>query len=107
MAAIKQVGEPVVEAIIKEREENGSVARGVCVTDENNYQKWIDNKLTPVIPRSIMQRLNIDERLKLAYNTFVSFSLQETIQLYEDGKFYIGEDIERIYSEVEKIVKRV
>lgn len=66
------------------------VAPMASVTDENNYQTWIDNKLTPVIPRSVMQRLNIDERLKLAYNTFVSFSLQETIQLYEDGKFKGG-----------------
>ena len=66
------------------------VAPMESVTDENNYQTWIDNKLTPVVPRSVMQRLNIDERLKLAYNTFVSFSLQETIQLYEDGKFKGG-----------------
>lgn len=66
------------------------VAPMESVTDETNYQTWIDNKLTPVVPRSIMQRLSIDERLKIAYSTFVSFSLQETIQLYEDGKFKNG-----------------
>ena len=59
------------------------VAPMATVTDENNYQTWIDNKLTPVVPRSVMQRLNIDERLKLAYNTFVSFSLQETLKVTE------------------------
>lgn len=63
------------------------VAPMESVTDENNYKTWIDNKLTPVIPRSVMQRLNIEERIEIAKTTFVSFSLQETVQLYNENKF--------------------
>lgn len=47
------------------------------VTDENNYKKWIDNKLTPVVPRSIRQTKSFQERMKIAEETFVSISLQE------------------------------
>lgn len=65
------------------------VAPMESVTDEKNYQTWIDNKLTPVIPRSVMQRLSIDDRLELAKTTFVSFSLQETIDLFDKNAFDI------------------
>ena len=47
------------------------------VTDENNYKKWIENKLTPVVPRSVRQTLSFQERMKIAEETFVSISLQE------------------------------
>ena len=47
------------------------------VTDENNYPKWIENKLTPVVPRSVKQNISFEQRLKIAEETFVSFSLQE------------------------------
>lgn len=47
------------------------------VTDENNYKKWIDNKLTPVVPRSVRQTISFKERMKIAEETFVSISLQE------------------------------
>jgi len=48
-----------------------------AVTDENNYETWIENNLTPVIPRSVSTRLTFEERLKLSEKTFVSFSLSE------------------------------
>ena len=47
------------------------------VTDEKNYHKWIENKLTPVVPRSVKQNLSFEERMKIAEETFVSISLQE------------------------------
>ena len=47
------------------------------VTDETNYKKWIENKLTPVVPRSVKQTLSFKERMKIAEETFVSISLQE------------------------------
>lgn len=53
-----------------------------AVTDENNYKTWIDNKVTPVVPRTVMQRLSIKERLAIAHETFVSFSLQETYRIF-------------------------
>ena len=28
------------------------------VTDENNYKKWLENKLTPVVPRSVRKNEN-------------------------------------------------
>ena len=37
------------------------VAPMAAVTDEFNYTKWIENKLTPVIPRSVQQRLKLEE----------------------------------------------
>lgn len=46
------------------------------VTDENNYQTWIDNNVTPVIPRSVYPK-DYNERLKFANKTFVSLSLEE------------------------------
>lgn len=56
-----------------------------AVTDENNYNIWIENKVTPVIPRTVSERLSISERLALADTTFVSFSLNEAreISYYE------------------------
>lgn len=53
-----------------------------AVTDENNYKTWIDNKVTPVVPRTVMQRLSIKERLSIAHETFVSFSLQEVYRIF-------------------------
>lgn len=53
------------------------------VTDQNNYKTWIENKLTPVVPRSVQKSennpsgLTFEERMKLAKETFVSVSLKE------------------------------
>lgn len=58
------------------------------VIDENNYRIFLENKITPVIPRTVQQRLNIQERLLLAQETFVSFSLAEAQALCDDGVFY-------------------
>ena len=71
------------------------VAPMSAVTDENNYKVWIDNKVTPVVPRTVMQRLSIRERLKIAHETFVSFSLQEIFKLYT----YINNDKAKQYFE--------
>ena len=65
------------------------------VTDENNYKEWIKNKLTPVVPRSIIQNLSFKERMKIAEDTFVSISLQEAeeellkMEIKEDQKKFI------------------
>jgi NAD(P)H-dependent flavin oxidoreductase YrpB (nitropropane dioxygenase family) len=54
------------------------------VTDQNNYKTWIENKLTPVIPRSVQKSennphgLTFEERMELAKDTFVSVSLKES-----------------------------
>lgn len=63
------------------------VAPMASVTDENNYKIWIENKVTPVVPRSVMVRLNIKQRLEIAKTTFVSISLQEAKMLYERNMF--------------------
>ena len=63
------------------------VAPMESVTDENNYKTWIQNKICPVVPRSVMQRLSINDRLKLSKETFVSFSLQEIIDIYNTNSF--------------------
>ena len=63
------------------------VAPMASVTDENNYKIWIENKVTPVVPRSVMVRLNIKQRLEIAKTTFVSISLQEAKMLYEKNVF--------------------
>lgn len=53
------------------------------VTNEKNYKVWIDNKLTPVVPRSIQKSdenpdgLSFEERMEIAKETFVSVSLKE------------------------------
>ena len=59
------------------------VAPMASVTDQNNYKKWIENKLTPVVPRSVQKSennpngLTFEERMELAKETFVSVSLKE------------------------------
>ena len=59
------------------------VAPMASVTDQNNYKTWIENKLTPVIPRSVQKSennpngLTFEERMELAKETFVSVSLKE------------------------------
>ena len=61
-----------------------------AVTDENNYKVWLDNKFACVIPRTV----NLETRLKLMTETFVSFSLDEAENLLfssidkYSGKFY-------------------
>ena len=65
------------------------------VTDETNYKEWIKHKLTPVVPRSIIQNLNFKERMKIAEETFVSISLQEAEE--ELLKMGIKEDQKKIY----------
>lgn len=61
------------------------VAPMSSVTDENNYKVWIENKITPVIPRSVMGELMVSQRLNLSKETFVSFSLSEITSLFNDG----------------------
>lgn len=63
------------------------VAPMATVTDEKNYQIWIDNKVTPVIPRTVQQRISLKERIELAKKTFVSVSLSEAKQLYENKEY--------------------
>ena len=54
------------------------------VTDQHNYKTWIENKLTPVVPRSVQKSennpdgLTFEERMELAHETFVSISLKES-----------------------------
>lgn len=53
------------------------------VTDQNNYKTWIENKLTPVVPRSVQKSennpngLTFEERMEISKETFVSISLKE------------------------------
>lgn len=77
------------------------------VTDQNNYKTWIENKLTPVVPRSVQKSennpngLTFEERMELAKETFVSVSLKEARANLMDylaanagwGKYYICIDI--------------
>ena len=80
------------------------------VTDQNNYKTWIENKLTPVIPRSVQKSENnpngllFEDRMELAKETFVSVSLKEAqndlynylVQNTHEGdytKYYICIDI--------------
>ena len=59
------------------------VAPMASVTNEKNYKVWIDNKLTPVVPRSVQKSdenpdgLSFEERMEIAKETFVSVSLKE------------------------------
>lgn len=108
MGKIKKIGYTlneigIIQAPISYQNHRGDVNPYICtcnkemlpifvapmesVTDENNYKIWIDNKLCPVIPRSVMQRLSVNDRVKLAKDTFVSFSLQEVVDLYEFNVF--------------------
>ena len=57
------------------------------VVDEKNYKIFIENKITPVIPRSVMSKCTIEDRLKLAEETFVSFSEKEAYDIFEKGLF--------------------
>ena len=68
------------------------------VTNEKNYKGWIDNKLTPVVPRSVQKSdenpngLSFEERMEIAKETFVSVSLgeaQKEVQEYllEQSKY--------------------
>ena len=53
------------------------------ITDQHNYKTWIENKLTPVVPRTVQKSeanpdgLTFEERMKIAKETFVSVSLKE------------------------------
>ena len=81
------------------------VAPMASVTDQHNYKVWIENKVTPVIPRSVQKSelnpngLTFEERMKLAKDTFVSVSLKEAQeQLFDylnnnEDKYYICIDI--------------
>ena len=66
------------------------------VIDENNYKVFLDNKITPVIPRTVQQRIDILQRLNLSTETFVSFSLTEAKDLYESNCFDTLTDISYI-----------
>ena len=57
------------------------VAPSRSITDEDNYGMWIDKKVNPVIPMSVSERLSIEERIRLSYETFVSFSITEAEML--------------------------
>ena len=75
------------------------VAPMAAVTNEENYKIWIENKVTPVVPRSvafkedengnIIPNLTLEERLNIAEETFVSLSLSEAMEFseYEDTGF--------------------
>lgn len=63
------------------------VAPMSTVTDQKNYKVWLDNKVTPVIPRSVAKSeynpegLTFEERIELSKETFVSVSLKEANKL--------------------------
>lgn len=77
------------------------------VTDQNNYKTWIENKLTPVVPRSVQKSennpngLTFEERMEISKETFVSVSLKEARANLMDylaanagwSKYYICIDI--------------
>lgn len=75
------------------------------VTDQNNYKTWIENKLTPVVPRSVQKSennpngLTFEERMELSKETFVSVSLKEAqtdlfehLELCNQAKLFIEKD---------------
>lgn len=66
------------------------------VIDENNYKFFIENKITPVIPRSIIQRCTIEYRLKLSEETFVSFSENEVYDIFENDLFSLSDKVQYI-----------
>ena len=77
------------------------------VTNQNNYKVWIENKLTPVIPRSVQKSennpngLTFEERMELAKETFVSISLKEAqneLLMYLAGCYYDEEIKDFVYS---------
>ena len=49
-----------------------------AITDEKNYKIWIENCLTPVVPRTVNQNLSFEQRMEIAKETFVSVSLKES-----------------------------
>ena len=49
-----------------------------AITDEKNYKIWIENGLTPVVPRTVNQNLSFEQRMNIAMETFVSVSLKES-----------------------------
>ena len=77
------------------------------VTDENNWRVWLENGITPVVPRSVMKSkekpngLEFSERMEIAKETFLSVSLKEAqvdlveylMEHNEEGPFYICIDI--------------
>lgn len=82
------------------------IAPMASVTDQNNYKVWIENKLTPVIPRSVQKSennpngLTFKKRMELAKETFISISLKEAqIDLLEylEKESHIGHDNNRYF----------
>ena len=69
------------------------------VTNEHNYKKWLDNKFMCVVPRSV----DVETRLLLVKEVFVSFSLDEAENLLtservvkmlsKHDKFYVCIDL--------------
>ena len=99
------------------------VAPMASVTDQNNYKTWIENKLTPVVPRSVQKSennsngLTFEERMELAKETFISISLKEAqVELLNyfdktiiaDNRYYICIDIAHgTLSELYDICKKI
>jgi len=104
------------------------VAPMASVTDQHNYKTWIDNKLTPVVPRSVQKSENNSEgldflqRMIYSQQMFVSISLKEAqtelleyLELAnkckhftEDDKYYICIDIAHgTLSELYDICKKI
>lgn len=71
------------------------VAPMATVTDETNYKTWIENKVTPVIPRTVTARLTLQERMELSKDTFVSLSLEEAFKLSNEE--FVFPDKEKRY----------
>lgn len=59
-----------------------------AVTNENNYQTWLDEKFMCVIPRTV----DLEKRLELVYKCFVSFSLSEAEDYLPHIKIADGEN---------------
>ena len=56
-----------------------------CVVDENNWKEFVDNGITPVIPRTV----DYNVRLSLMKDTFVAMSLKEFQAAIDDiNNFY-------------------
>lgn len=59
------------------------VAPMASVTNENNWKIWLENRITPVVPRSVQKSennpsgLTFEDRMEIAKETFVSVSLKE------------------------------
>ena len=104
------------------------VAPMASVTDQHNYKTWIDNKLTPVVPRSVQKSENNPDglvflqRMVYSQEMFVSISLKEAqtelleyLELAnkckhftEDDKYYICIDIAHgTLSELYDICKKI